>query len=644
VKPADLALLRSPGTPTLSPDGTRAVLAVTRPDLTEDDYRSELWLVDTTGTTPPRKLTEGPKDSAPAWSPDGHWIAFLRAPAEGKPQLHVLPADVGDARAVTTDEQHPLGAGAPRWSHDATRLAYVARVPEPGRYGTEEGRTPEKEPPRRITRLLFRRDGTGFLRDRQPHVFVLDPFTDGPSPAQVTDGDCEDGHVSWSPDGRLLFVSDRDTPEYTDLICDVYSCASDGSDLRRLSLGDRSTEAPVASADGRTVFYLGLSSQGDDGNDFVGRNEVLFAVPAAGEGPPTALTTAETDLTALGGEQLLLDGDAVLAATRRRGAQELVRIPVSGGEPEVVFGGATTVVGAAVAGGTTVVTAAGANSAGELFVVGREEPLTDFGAALEKDGGLRPLQEITATAPDGYPVHGWLVHPDPELHPGPRPVLLAIHGGPHAQYGYTLFDEAQVYAGAGYVVILGNPRGSAGYGEDHARAIKHRMGSVDADDLLALLDATLATDGADPSRVGVMGGSYGGYMTTWLAGHAGDRFRGAIIERAVTAWDSFLGSSDIGYTFAPEYVGTDPEAVAAQSPLTYADKIDLPVLIIHSEQDWRCPVEQAQRLFVALKMRGVPTELLLFPGEGHELSRSGLPSHRIARFGAVLDWWSRHLA
>jgi dipeptidyl aminopeptidase/acylaminoacyl peptidase len=223
-------------------------------------------------------------------------------------------------------------------------------------------------------------------------------------------------------------------------------------------------------------------------------------------------------------------------------------------------------------------------------------------------------------------------------------VLLAIHGGPHAQYGYTLFDEAQVYAGAGYTVVLGNPRGAAGYGEDHARAIKHRMGTVDADDLLALLDAALATDGVDTSRVGVMGGSYGGFMTTWLAGHAGDRFRAAIVERAVTAWDSFLGSSDIGFTFAPQYVGTDPAAVAAQSPLTYADKIDLPVLIIHSEQDWRCPVEQGQRLFVALKQRGVPAELLLFPGEGHELSRSGLPSHRLARFAAILDWWSRHLA
>jgi len=141
-----------------------------------------------------------------------------------------------------------------------------------------------------------------------------------------------------------------------------------------------------------------------------------------------------------------------------------------------------------------------------------------------------------------------------------------------------------------------------------------------------------------------MGGSYGGFMTGWLASHAGERFRAAIVERAVTSWDSFSGSSDIGFVFAEQYTGADPAASAAQSPLAYVDKIDLPVLIIHSEQDWRCPVEQAQRLYVALKLRGVDTELLLFPGEGHELSRSGLPSHRVARFDAILDWWSRHFA
>jgi dipeptidyl aminopeptidase/acylaminoacyl peptidase len=640
VKPADLALLRTPGAPTLSPDGRWAVVAVTRVDLDEDDYRSRLWLVDTTGGTRPRPLTDGVKDSAPAWSPDGRWIAFLRGAADGKPQLHLLPTELGDARAVTTDAQHPLGAGAPRWSPDSTCLAYAARVPEPGRYGTEEGRGPDKEAPRRITTLRFREDGIGFLGDRQPHVFVLDPFAETPAPAQVTDGAWTDGHVSWTPTGDLLFSSNRDAPEHTDLIRDVYACAADGSGLRRLTRGGQDAAHPLAV--GATVAYLASSDLGRDGTDFVGRNSALWTVPASGDAEPTRVTDPAHDLLPPG-DQLLLDGDAVLAVDRRRGAQELLRVPLAGGGTEVVLGGARTVTAAAVAGATVVATAADATSAGELLLLGRDEPLTDFGAALTAGGALRPMRELTATAPDGYPVHGWLVHPDPDLHPGPRPVLLAIHGGPFAQYGYALFDEAQVYATAGYVVVLGNPRGAAGYGEEHGRSIRHAMGTVDADDLLALLDAALATDGVDRDQVGVMGGSYGGFMTTWLAGHTGDRFRAAIVERAVTAWDSFLGSSDIGFTFAPEYVGTDPAAIERQSPLTYADKIDLPVLVIHSEHDWRCPVEQGQRLYVALKMRGVPAELLLFPGEGHELSRSGLPSHRVARFDAILDWWSRHL-
>ena len=645
MKPADLALLRTPGSPTLSPDGRRAVVVVTRLDLDADEYRSRLWLLDTTGAAPPRPLTDGHRDSAPAWSPDGRWIAFLRAEKEGKPHLHLLPADTGDARRVTTDEQHPLGAGAPRWSPDSTRLAYTARVPEQGRYGTEEGRDAAKEPPRRITTLRYRLDDVGFVADRRPHVFVVEPFRDEPTPVQVTDGDHDDEDVSWTPAGGLLFTSDRDTPDDTDLYRDVYACAVDGSELRRVTHGRHAASAPAASPDGGTVVFLSPSELGQDGRDFVGRNEVLWAVPADAAAPPAPLTDAETTDVFELGSGLVVDGTGVLVGSRVRGAQELVRVPLTGGEPEVLLGGPRTVTGAAAAAGTVVATVADAGSAGEVLATGPggERTLTAFGAELAEAGGLRPLEELTATAPDGYPVHGWVVRPDPAAFPGPRPVLLAIHGGPFAQYGWTLFDEAQVYAGAGHVVVLGNPRGSAGYGQRHGRWIRHAMGTVDADDVLALLDAVLAGEGVDRDRVGVMGGSYGGYLTGWLAAHAGHRFRAAIVERALTSFDSFTGSSDIGYFFTEAYAGADPEAVAAQSPLSHVDKIELPTLVIHSEQDWRCPVEQAQRLFVALRTRGVPAELLLFPGEGHELSRSGLPSHRVARFEAILDWWARHL-
>ena len=337
----------------------------------------------------------------------------------------------------------------------------------------------------------------------------------------------------------------------------------------------------------------------------------------------------------------MVDTDAVTTISLDRGAIPLLRFPVDSGEPVKLLGGPRSVHDYDAAGGVVAAVVSDATSAGEVVVkeLGRERTLTDLGAQLARSASLRPMEELEATASDGAKVHGWVLKPAGR---GPFPVVLMVHGGPFAHYGWTLFDEAQVYVGAGYAVVMGNPRGSAGYGESHGRAIVGDFGNLDSQDVLALLDAALKDPDLDGDRVGVMGGSYGGFMTTWLVAHS-DRFTAAISERACNAFDSFEGSSDIGWAFVRHWNGTDPERLAAQSPLTYVDRIRTPMLLIHSEQDWRCPIEQVQRLFVALKQRKVEVELLLFPGEGHELSRSGLPSHRVARFEAILDWWRRHL-
>jgi dipeptidyl aminopeptidase/acylaminoacyl peptidase len=249
------------------------------------------------------------------------------------------------------------------------------------------------------------------------------------------------------------------------------------------------------------------------------------------------------------------------------------------------------------------------------------------------------MEERTAQAPDGSPVHGWVTVPPG---PGPHPVLLMIHGGPFAQYGWTLFDETQTYVSAGYAVVQCNPRGSSGYGAAHGRAIRGAWGGNDAADVLAFLDDALQDPQLDAGRVGIMGGSYGGYLTALLLGRT-TRFDAAIVERAFTDPVSFVGSSDIGWIFPDQYLGTDPAEIARQSALASASAITTPTLVIHSEEDWRCPVEQGVRLYVELKRRDVPTELLLFPGEGHELSRSGRPRHRLARLEHVLRWWARWL-
>jgi len=350
------------------------------------------------------------------------------------------------------------------------------------------------------------------------------------------------------------------------------------------------------------------------------------------------------------GSQLTVTADGCLVQNRTRGAVELLLVPVDGGAAQPLLFGRVWVVGSDAVptpGGTVVVaTVQTPDSPGELLLVapGPVRRLTDFARSLREGPGVRPLREVTVLADDGYPVHGWLVLPDGD---GPHPVLLDIHGGPFTQYGWHLYDEAQVLAEAGYAVVLANPRGSAGYGQEAGRSIAGAMGSRDAADLLDFLDGVLADPqlGLDPDRMGVLGGSYGGYMTAWLTSlpRSRDRFRAAIVERGFLDPESFAGTSDIGWFFGEAYVGTDPQRVREQSPMAAVDRVTAPTLVIHSERDYRCPLEQGQRYFAKLLANGVSAQLLIFPGESHGLTREGQPRHRYQRFEQVLRWWSQHL-
>ncbi|WP_027945012.1 S9 family peptidase [Amycolatopsis taiwanensis] len=645
MRPVDLELLAVPGTPALHGDFLLAGL--TNPDPGTNSYRGTLWQVGLDGAV--RRWTHGERDSSPSISPDGRWVAFLRADGQkDRPQLYVMPTGGGDARKLT---DLPLGAGRPVWAPDSRRVAFTARIPEPGRYGTpDEGGTksePDEEAPRHITRLDYRLDNIGFLVDRRQRLFVLDIQDEARELEPLTDDRVDVADPAWTPDGRaVLVVAKRDWGATATEEADIYAVPAEGGEpvLAVRTAGD--AEHPVVGEDG-VVWYLG--------SEFVGpnwdvRNPGLWSavLPATGGEPavPRRMTEAETVACAPAAGGPVPYGDQVLVAVGNRGSVELRAVPQDAdGVPldklSLVTGERAAVRAFAVDGERIVAVVATPESAGDVVVVenGGTRVLTDWSKPV-REKGIRPVEELSATAPDGYPVHGWLVRPEGE---GPHPVLLVIHGGPFSAYDWGLFDEAQVYASAGYAVVMGNPRGSSGYGESHGRAIVHGLGTVDADDLLALLDAALTRPDLDASRVGVMGGSYGGFMTGWLASHHGERFRAAWSERAVNAWDSFTGSSDIGYMFTDAYVGSDLQTQLDRSPLSYADRIKIPFAVVHSEHDWRCPVEQAQRMFVALKRAGTPVEMLLFPGEGHELSRSGRPRHRIQRFEAVLDWWSRRL-
>jgi dipeptidyl aminopeptidase/acylaminoacyl peptidase len=645
MRPTDLELLRTPGVPTVSPDGRMAVVAVTRLDLAADEYRSQLWAVPTDGSAPARPITSGERDTAPSFSPDGRWLAYLGAEPGGKPQVHLLPTAGGTARRLT---DHPLGAGAPAWAPDARRLAYTARVPEQGRYGTAEGVGPGAEPPRLITTLKYRQDDVGFLGDRPSQVFVLDlpaDFTDDtaalPEPVQVTSGDTDCEDVAWSPDGEeLAFVSARHERADRDLVRDVYVVQPDGSFLRRVTDSRGDCALPAYGPDGSTLVVTAVPDLGPDGLDFVARQAVPCRVAAAG-GPLEPLLDPEQHHRGDETPTTVIADGAVLLGVERRGSVELLRVPLDGGAAEALVDGPFRVRSVAAAAGVVVACVAHDRSAGELIAItpGRRRLLTSFGRELGETGRVHRMHERTVDAPDGYPVHGWVITPPG---PGPHPVLLTVHGGPFTQYGWSLFDETQVYVSAGYAVVQCNPRGSSGYGSAHGRVIQGEWGRLDAADVLAFLDAALQDPALDAGRVGIMGGSYGGYLTALLLGRT-TRFAAAISERAFTDPVSFVGSSDIGWFFPDLYLGTEPERIAAQSPLASAGAITTPTLVIHSEEDWRCPVEQGARLFVELKRRGVPTELLLFPGEGHELSRTGRPRHRLARFEHILRWWARWL-
>ncbi|SDM24354.1 Dipeptidyl aminopeptidase/acylaminoacyl peptidase [Geodermatophilus siccatus] len=632
MRPDDLALLRTPGVPTVSPDGRMAVVAVTRPDPGDDAERSRLWAVPTDGSAPARPLTPGPRDTDPVFSPDGRWLAYRGAEPGGPPQLHLLPTAGGAPRRLT---DAPLGTGRPVWSPDSRRLAWTARVPQVDRSGVDRA----AQPPWLVTTLRWQADGAGVVTDRHSHLFVLDLPPAGeddgtpPRPRQVTDGNVDDTDVTWSPDGaELAFVSARHARADRDLVRDVYAVPAAGGTLRRVTDGRAECARPAYDPSGDWIWLTARLELGRDGLDVVGRGATLCRVRATGGALEPVLAPAATD-RGDATPATVLAGRAAHLGVHSRGAVELLRVPLDGGSPEALVDGPFTVHGLAAAGGVVVATVGHNRSAGELIAVtpGRRRLLTGFGRALGATGRLHRSEERTATAPDGAEVHGWVTVPGG---PGPHPVLLCLSDPLRRPEGWSLSVDTQVLVSAGYAVVRCAPRGSPGYGQAHARAVRGAGGTVDADDVTAFLDAVLTDPALDPERVGVMGTGYGGWLATVLTGRT-TRFAAAVVDGALTDPAGLVGTSDVGWWFVDQYLGVDPPVPSAAT--------STPTLVVHGEDDRRFPREQGVRRYVELKRRGVPAELLLFPGEGSDLGRTGRPRHRLARLDHLLRWWARWL-
>jgi dipeptidyl aminopeptidase/acylaminoacyl peptidase len=637
--PTDLFHIQWVSDARLSPDGRLVAFTVTRLDKEADDYRAAIWLGPANGSTPPRRFTGGAgKDSAPRWAPDGTRLAFLSDREGGKTQIYVIDVTGGEGRQLTAI---PQGAGAPVWSPDGTRLVTVVRMG--GEDNGSQQDKPKTPPARLITRLKYRANGEGFIYDRRRHLFVIDAVTGATH--QLTDGGWDDTQPAWSPDGsRLAFVSARHHDRDHDHADDIFVVDTAGGEPVRLTPGGGTCALPAWSPDGQAMAYLGYADAED-----APRHSRLWLVPTAG-GLPRCLTMGfdrHLEIAETVAPIWRTDGTALIVGVEDRGTVGVIEVHVADGRVTPLVSGRRSVASYSVSGTTVAFTASEPHRPAEVYVCTAlgERQLSDLNTSWCAEVELPEPEHFTVQS-GGFDIDAWVMRPA-GFEPGRRyPALVNIHGGPFAQYGWAFFDEFQVQAGAGYVVIGCNPRGSSGREEAFARAIIGCPGEPDWADVLTALDEALRRyDFIDSTRLGLLGGSYGGYLTGWIVGYT-DRFVAAVAERGLYNRYSKDGTSDIwsGYTYLWVRQWEDPELYWRYSPMAYVRNIRTPLLILHSEEDLRCPIEQAEQLFVALKQMRREDRFVRFPGENHELSRSGKPSHRLQRFGYLLDWFAEKLA
>lgn len=624
----------------LSPDGRTVAFTVTRLEKEADDYRSTIWTVPAAGGTP-RQLTTGKgKDTTPRWSPDGTRLAFLSDRMGGKPQIYIIDVSGGEALRLTDIKQ---GAGALVWSPDGSRLVCVVRTGgEEEPEDTPNGR-PKTKPARIITTLKQRMNGEGWTYDRRRHLFIVDVATG--ATRQLTDGDWDDIQPAWSPDSRrIAFISARHPTRDLDRAEDLWVVDADGGEPVQLTPGGGSVALPAWSPDGRQIAYLGFADAEDPP-----RNSRLWLIPASG-GTPRCLTAAldrNLEASETAAPVWTADGLAIITGIQDHGAVGAIRVSIADGAVERLVTGPRTVTNYDLAGGALAFVASDPTHPAEVFIRDEhgERQLTDLNASWRAAVELVAPEHYTVRS-DGVEVDCWVMRPA-GLEPGRTyPALLNIHGGPFVQYGWTFFDEFQVQAGAGYAVVFSNPRGSSGQEEDFARALIGSPAEPMTADVLAAMDEALRRyDFIDPARTGVLGGSYGGYITGWIIGHT-DRFAAACAERGIYNRYSRELTGDIptAFTYLRVRPWEEPETYWRWSPIAFVQQMRTPVLIIHSEEDLRCPIEQAEQLFAALKRLGRDTRFVRFPGENHELSRAGKPSHRVQRFEHILGWFAEKLA
>lgn len=641
----DLTRFVAVSDPRISPDGAQIAYVLESLDLDENETRSAIWVVPYAGGEP-RQLTAGRRhDSAPRWSPDGQMLAFV-SDREGTRQIYLLPLGGGEPRRLT---DHPVGAHDPEWSPDGRRLAFLAdgadRRSEPVPVFEKDGR-------RRVVRVSEHRhklDGRGFRGPAARHVWQVDVATG--EMAQLTDGPHDDWSLAWSPNGgAIAFISDRAGGRdlhYEGGQLHVLDVAT--GVLRRLTSDESRAANPAWAPDGRRIAYVAAIGP----HDASPSDNQLWLADAAG-GEPACLSAALGRAVGVRPAGYLTPSrptwheGALYYLAGTGGATHLWRF--DGAEPTRVTEGGHAALELTAAGGRFAMTVATSTSPAELHVwdpAGGARSLTSHNARLLGELDL-PAPERLDFARDDAAYEGWLIRPPAAARAaGPVPLVLSVHGGPHNYFGETWNLDHQLFAARGYAVLYVNPRGSGGYGEGFAGLVVGDWGGEDFADQLAAIDRVLerADPPVDARRLAIFGSSYGGFMTCWALTQT-DRFAVGVAGACISNLVSFYGTSDLGASWgAMEFGGTPDERLdwyLGRSPLTHARRVTAPLLLYHGEDDLRCPIEQSEQMFTALRRLGRTVEMVRLPGENHG-ALAGTPVHRVEARRCILDWLSSHL-
>jgi len=665
----------------ISPDGSRVVFVRVWVNQKADRYDTALWIVPTNGgptVEKPRQLTAGPRDGNPRWSPDGKTLAFNRsAEKEGRPQppqIYLLSLDGGEARPLTDT---PRGAGGFEWSPDGKTIAFSSTddgKKEKEKPNPEDAEPKDKAPEhvsdvRVISKAVYRANGGGYLNPKaHAHLWTVSvpsATADQPKAKQITRGNFDEGNLSWSPDGsRIYFVARRVAePYYETAHTDLYSVTPDGSDERKLLSFDGGMRDYTFSNDGKRIAFGGVAGhkpvQSYTQPDlFVSNNE-------AGASPKNLTASYDFDIGGgIGGDQHAPRGGSpggvlwskddrwIYVNVAEHGAANLKRIDSATGKVEALTTGNHEIISytATPDASKMALLISTSTNIGDVFLLdtatGKLTQLTRVNDEFFAQLNLTDPEEIWYTSFDGKKIQAWIQKP-PNFDPSKKyPFILEIHGGPHSAYGFTFTHEFQWMAAKGYVVLYTNPRGSTSYGQDFGNIIQYNYPGDDYKDLMAGVDEVVKRGYIDTKKMGVTGGSGGGVLTNWTVGHT-TRFAAAVSQRSIADWSGFWYTADF-WLYMPTWFRAapweDPKDFTNRSPITYVKNITTPMMFIEGEADYRTPpADGGEIMFRALKYRKIPTVMVRFPNESHELSRSGAPWHRIERLQHIVNWFDKYL-